>query len=92
MRLSIDADGTSARVTRVSAQGQAMASELYIEDLQYQPEGPRPSQAPTGFATILVLQDTMLGILSLFIDTSQSVEFPGTSSGSQDRVGFIGIQ
>lgn len=63
-----------------------------IEDIQQQPQDLGSPQASTRFVTILILQDFVLGMLSLFEDTSQSVVVSNTSISSYARVGFVCIQ
>ncbi|MCE3049843.1 hypothetical protein HAX54_045924, partial [Datura stramonium] len=48
-------------------------------------EGVGPAQPPAGFVTMLVLQDTMVRILSFREGMLQARTFPSTSGGSQIR-------
>lgn len=64
----IDVDGTSMCVTRVLAQTQTKELDIDIEDPHHQTEGLGPVPTLLKFMTTSAYQDTMLGILILFVD------------------------
>lgn len=91
-RLLIDMGDTFACVSRVLSQYWARELKINVKDLHCYLENLGLAQALAEFVIDLIIQDLALGISCILVDTLQPEMMPGTASGSQGRIGFVGVQ